>query len=463
MRPQPFRIPPCAAACSARMASRSPASRSRCTASWRAAVAPPSRGTRRMPMDTSASCCPAPTETPSCSPPPAWTAASTWASSSAPRTRRRSTTSSPPGRACSCPPPVPGCRSPEWRCRRPRAGRSPPASHSCSPSAWPSPCARCAGRSPLRGAGCCSRSRASTRSTPRGPTARAPRSASATCAAAQACTTGCARSRTARRDPLDPHGAGGAPMPLIRVEAVILQSFAYSETSKILLLATRTHGARSAIARGALRPRSRFGGVLEPFTEGVATLYVKEGRDLHTLSSFDLTRTRQELGADLRRFGGASLIAELVIRAAREEADQALYDQIRGAFARIARASEERLDGVLLAETWALVGRLGFTPSIDGCAACGRPLAEDEDAFFDYDAGGVLCAQCARPGPVRGSGRVVPAAARRVLACLTQGNAVEIERPAAHWALLHRFITRHVADGATLRSLPFLVEALESR
>ncbi len=252
-------------------------------------------------------------------------------------------------------------------------------------------------------------------------------------------------------------------MPLIRVEAVILQSFAYSETSKILRLATRTHGVRSAIARGALRPRSRFGGVLEPFTEGVATLYVKEGRDLHTLSSFDLTRTRQELGADLRRFGGASLIAELVIRAASEEADQALYDQIRGAFARIARASEERLDGVLLAEAWALVGRLGFTPSIDGCAACGRPLAEDEDAFFDYDAGGVLCAQCARPGPVRGSGRVVPAAARRVLACLTQGNAVEIERPAAHWALLHRFITHHVADGATLRSLPFLVEALESR
>jgi len=252
-------------------------------------------------------------------------------------------------------------------------------------------------------------------------------------------------------------------MPLIRVEAIILQSFAYSETSKILRLATRTHGVRSAIALGALRPRSRFGGVLEPFTEGIATLYVKEGRDLHTLSSFDLTRTRQELGADLRRFGGASLLAELMLRAGSEEADQALFDQIRGAFARIAQAPEDQLDGVLLAETWALVGRLGFTPSIDGCTACGRLLEEGEDAFFDYDAGGVLCSHCAQPGAVRGSGRVIPAAARRVLASLTRGRAVQVERPAAHWALLHRFIARHVAEGATLRSLPFLVDALEGR
>jgi len=252
-------------------------------------------------------------------------------------------------------------------------------------------------------------------------------------------------------------------MPLIRVEAIVLQSFPYSETSKILRLATRTHGVRSAIARGALRPRSRFGGILEPFTEGIATLYVKEGRDLHTLSSFDLTRTRQELGADLRRFGGASLIAELVLRAGSEEADPALFEQIRGAFTRIAQAPAEQLDGVLLAETWALVGRLGFTPLVDACAACGRPLSEDEDAFFDYDAGGVVCPHCTRPEPIRGSGRIIPAAARRVLRSLTRGRAVYVERPAAHWALLQRFVARHLAEGATLRSFPFLVNALERR
>lgn len=252
-------------------------------------------------------------------------------------------------------------------------------------------------------------------------------------------------------------------MPLIRLDAIVLQSFAYSETSKILRLATRTHGVRSAIALGALRPRSRFGGVLEPFTEGVATLYVKEGRDLHTLSGFDLTRTGQALGADLRRFGGASLLAELVLRSASEEADPALFEQLRGAFQRLASAPGDRLDGILLAETWALVGRLGFTPAFEHCFGCTRRLADDEDAFFDYDAGSVLCTRCARPDQVRGSGRVVPAPARRALVSLAAGIAVPVERPAAHWDLLSRFVMRHIADGTPLRSLSFLVEAVEGR
>ncbi|MGH7130234.1 MAG: DNA repair protein RecO, partial [Planctomycetaceae bacterium] len=63
------------------------------------------------------------------------------------------------------------------------------------------------------------------------------------------------------------------------VDSIILQTFAYGDTSKILRLLTADHGVCSAFARGALRPRSRFGGVLEPFSEGVATLYLKEGRE----------------------------------------------------------------------------------------------------------------------------------------------------------------------------------------
>ena len=42
-------------------------------------------------------------------------------------------------------------------------------------------------------------------------------------------------------------------------------------------------------------------------------------------------------------------------------------------------------------------------------------------------------------------------------------RAVYVERPAAHWALLQRFVARHLAEGTTLRSFPFLVNALERR
>ena len=165
-------------------------------------------------------------------------------------TRRRSTTSSPPGQRCCRR--QSGCCSPSGAAAA-RAGRSPPASHSCSPSAWPSPCAR-AGRSPLRGAGCCSRSRASTR------TRRAGRRRELRSAALPAPPRGLtmvARGRGPRRDPLTRTGwrCSHTADPS---QAVILQSFAYSETSKILRLATRT--------RRALRHRPRRPPAAQPLT-----------------------------------------------------------------------------------------------------------------------------------------------------------------------------------------------------
>ena len=48
-------------------------------------------------------------------------------------------------------------------------------------------------------------------------------------------------------------------MPLVSTPAIVLSALRYSETSKIVRLATRDVGVQSAIAKGALRPRSRFG------------------------------------------------------------------------------------------------------------------------------------------------------------------------------------------------------------
>src|SRR5688572_23870382 len=107
-------------------------------------------------------------------------------------------------------------------------------------------------------------------------------------------------------------------MAVTATEAIVLQAFPYGDTSRIVRLLTREAGVQSAIAKGALRPRSRFA-VLEPFAQGSASLHIRATRDLQTLSAFELARVRQGLGRDLLRFGGASLIAELVMRTASED------------------------------------------------------------------------------------------------------------------------------------------------
>jgi len=237
--------------------------------------------------------------------------------------------------------------------------------------------------------------------------------------------------------------------------ALILQAFPYGDTSRILRLLTAEHGLNSVIAKGARSPRSRFGAVLEPFAEGIATFHIKEGRDLHTLAGFELVRSRQGLGRGLMRFGGASLIAELLLRVGTESADPDLYEAVRNAFDAIDRAGGPELESRILAEVWAIIAHLGFAPALDACITCDRPIPDDADTVFDYTAGGVRCTRCSAAG----GGRVVPAAARQALRRLAAGDPVTIPRTAAHWRLLARFLSHHVLEGGTLKSFEFIAAA----
>ena len=73
---------------------------------------------------------------------------------------------------------------------------------------------------------------------------------------------------------------------LVEDRALILQAYPYGETSRILKLLCESHGLRTVIAKGARRPKSRFGGLLEPFTAlfpDVRVGYVGLERDEETL------------------------------------------------------------------------------------------------------------------------------------------------------------------------------------
>src|SRR5687768_4192777 len=99
-------------------------------------------------------------------------------------------------------------------------------------------------------------------------------------------------------------------MALLVTDAVVLHAFDYLESSRILRLATREAGVVSVLAKGARRSRRRYGSALDLFAQGSAEMYAKPGRDLHTLSGFDVARARPGIAADLGRFTGAAAIAE---------------------------------------------------------------------------------------------------------------------------------------------------------
>ncbi|MDX6632179.1 MAG: repair protein RecO, partial [Solirubrobacterales bacterium] len=63
----------------------------------------------------------------------------------------------------------------------------------------------------------------------------------------------------------------------LKTEAVVLRSIRYGEADRILHLYSADRGRLSAIAKGSRKPRSRFGGRLEPFFRLDLVLYQGRG------------------------------------------------------------------------------------------------------------------------------------------------------------------------------------------
>lgn len=242
-------------------------------------------------------------------------------------------------------------------------------------------------------------------------------------------------------------------MPSHSTEAVVLHAFDYLESSRIIKLLTPDLGLRSVLARGARSSRKRFGAALDLFVQGSAELDVKPGRDLDTLASFDVLRTRSAIGADLSRFTGASALAEMLLRFAQHDADPELFDVATQAFDRIAAASGDAARTAAISGAWRLLVALGFAPSLAACSECARGFADDETVLFSQSAGGAVCENCAARARV---GRKLPASARLRLASWVStdddGPPLDESEARAHQRLLREFVVEHLSDGRPLRA-----------
>ena len=242
-------------------------------------------------------------------------------------------------------------------------------------------------------------------------------------------------------------------MTLVATDAIVLHVQDYLESSRIVRLATREHGVQSVLARGARRPRSRFGSSLDLFASGVAQFTLKQGRELSNLTGFDLTRSRMSLAADLDRFASASALAELAMRFAHADPHDDALEVLGRSLDEIAGAPPGMSTDYALAAAWRYVSALGFGPTMDLCCSCGAALPADGPAPFSHHGGGVVCERCTR---TVSAGRELPADARAAVAswlALEQGPALSDLAKRAHLRLLREFLHHHMGDGRALRAL----------
>jgi DNA repair protein RecO (recombination protein O) len=187
----------------------------------------------------------------------------------------------------------------------------------------------------------------------------------------------------------------------VSTAAIVLRSVSYGESDRVVTLFGRATGRLSALARGARKSQRRFAGGLGLCAVGEASLRERPGAELMTLESFQITASHASLGADVARMAHAAYVAELVSKlCAPRQTETGVYDCLSSFLELLDAqgASAERLRVFELG----LLGRLGFGPAIEGCAACGLVRGPEVEHRWDPDRGGAVCPNCGKAGrPMR--------------------------------------------------------------
>ncbi len=176
----------------------------------------------------------------------------------------------------------------------------------------------------------------------------------------------------------------------------MLRSIRYGEADRIVHLYTATRGRVGAIAKGSRRPKSRFGGRLEPFFRLDLVLY--EGRsDLCTVTGASTVNGFGRLRSDGARIGSAARACDAVLRLLDSaEPNPAAYNLLCTYLALLDGADDAGArPEVALAFRAKLALAAGFVPELAACARCGEA---DHLSAFSGSAGGVVCAGCEGEG-----------------------------------------------------------------
>ncbi len=179
----------------------------------------------------------------------------------------------------------------------------------------------------------------------------------------------------------------------VRTEAIVLRSIRYGEADRILHLYSNTGGRLGAIAKGARKPRSRFGGRLEPFFR--LEMMLHEGRgDLLTVTGVTTVDGYPRLRSSGPALSAAARACDAVLRLLDSaEPNPPAYNLLCRYLALLDDPGESRAAGLEAALSFRLKLAMaaGFVPELASCAGCGEV---DHLVGFSGAAGGIVCASC---------------------------------------------------------------------
>ena len=238
-------------------------------------------------------------------------------------------------------------------------------------------------------------------------------------------------------------------MASYRVRALALKKTKLGESDLIVTLLAEDGCQVRAVAKGARKPGSRFGGRVEPFT--VADFMLHSGRTLETITDVEVVVTHAPLREDYDRAQAASVVADFLDKATVEcQREDRLFALACATLDAMESAEGDTLLALVVAFLLKGMAMHGYRPQFDACVSCGVPVGDE--APFAFESGGPACdGCCAADGALAAGFAPLPQGARNALRVLMGARMSEVGSLgipvrvlAEAFAVIRAFVAWHV-------------------
>jgi DNA repair protein RecO (recombination protein O) len=184
-------------------------------------------------------------------------------------------------------------------------------------------------------------------------------------------------------------------MPLHESEAIVLQSYSLGEADRLVSFLSRNKGRVRGVARGARRPKSRFGSTLERLSHIRVWFFERETRELVRINQCELIESFLEAHGDYPSSVALALFSEITeaVLPDREPSD-ASFRLLLLAAKSIKQTKSTALPLAYFTLWTVKLG--GWLPSLKNCVRCSREL-DSEVSFVSGAYMGITCAKCRMP------------------------------------------------------------------
>jgi DNA repair protein RecO (recombination protein O) len=183
----------------------------------------------------------------------------------------------------------------------------------------------------------------------------------------------------------------------------VLKKTKLAESDLIITMLSEDGRQIRAVAKGARKPGSKCGPVLEVYN--VASMLLHTGRSLDIVSEATGDLSNTACRSDVEHNAAAGAVAELLEKVTRDsETEPRVYALSLAALAAIGQAGPDALVFITAASLMKITAQIGYRPVLAHCALCGAGISPNihGDYAVSLPDGGVICDDCL------GAGRVAP-------------------------------------------------------